>query len=201
MSRHPDVDAYIDSAAAFAQPILRTVREAMHAASPEIEEAMKWGMPSFLHKGRIIAHMAAFKAHATLTFWREEVVGDVASSGAMGQFGRITDPDELPSAQALTTLARKAIALAEQPRQTRKTDPAQALPTIPPDLAEALAQDDAARAGFEALRPSHQREYLQWIGDAKRPETRRRRIDQALVQLREGKSQNWKYERRAPQPG
>ena len=91
MPRDPRVDAYIASKADFARPILEHLREAVHAACPEVEETIKWSMPSFTCKGRILAHMAAFKAHASFGFWQgKEVVGDTGAEGdAMGQFGRI----------------------------------------------------------------------------------------------------------------
>ena len=54
---------------------------------------------------------------------------------------------------------------------------------VPEDLAEALARDDPARAAFEGLSFSHKREYVRSITDAKRPETRARRIELTIQQL------------------
>jgi uncharacterized protein YdeI (YjbR/CyaY-like superfamily) len=48
---------------------------------------------------------------------------------------------------------------------------------------------------FEAFAPSCRREYLMWVADAKRDETRARRIAQAVAQIGEGKKMNWKYEK------
>jgi hypothetical protein len=58
---------------------------------------------------------------------------------------------------------------------------------VPPDLAEALAAEPAAGAAFDTLSFSHRREYVQWITEAKRPETRARRVSGAIDRLREGK--------------
>jgi hypothetical protein len=58
---------------------------------------------------------------------------------------------------------------------------------VPPELAAALAADSQARNAFERLSYTHRREYADWIAEAKREDTRRRRIDQALAMLREGK--------------
>ena len=52
-SRDPRIDAYIERAAPFAQPILARLREQVHAACPEVEEGIKWGMPSFVYGGKI----------------------------------------------------------------------------------------------------------------------------------------------------
>lgn len=54
---------------------------------------------------------------------------------------------------------------------------------VPVDLAEALARNGAARAAFESLSFSHKREYVRSITEAKRPETRARRIELAIEQL------------------
>ena len=51
---------------------------------------------------------------------------------------------------------------------------------IPPDLSEALAAGDKAEENFKAFRPSSKRIILEWILNAKRPETRRRRIEETV---------------------
>lgn len=58
--------------------------------------------------------------------------------------------------------------------------------TVPEALANALARDDAARAAFDGLAYSHRKEYARWIEEAKRAETRERRVAQTLARLREG---------------
>jgi hypothetical protein len=58
---------------------------------------------------------------------------------------------------------------------------------VPPDLAEALAEEPGAAGTFDRLSFSHRREYVQWITEAKRPETRARRVADALERLRAGK--------------
>ena len=63
-------------------------------------------------------------------------------------------------------------------------------------LKKALGQNKKATAAFESFSPSHKREYTEWISDAKRDETRQRRIETAVAQMAEGKSLNWKYQRK-----
>ena len=58
---------------------------------------------------------------------------------------------------------------------------------VPADLAEALAQDEEARASFDGLSYTHRKECARWVGEPKRPETRDRRLAKALELLREGK--------------
>jgi hypothetical protein len=196
--RDPRVDAYIKKAAPFARPILTEIRETVHASCPDVEEAMKWSFPHFVYKG-MLCSMASFKEHAALGFWKGALVlGRGRGAGAMGHFGRLTKLSDLPSKKTLAGYVKKAATLNElgvkEPREPRK--PAPKTPKVPADLAAALAKDSKAQAGFEGLSPSHKREYLEWIGEAKADETRARRLAQAIAWMADGKSRNWKYERR-----
>lgn len=195
----PRVDAYIAKSATFAQPVLRHLRRVVHAACPAAEETIKWGFPHFVHRGNLCA-MAAFKAHCAFHFWLgEQVLGGKtgAEDEAMGQFGRIGAIADLPSERELTRLVKKAAALNEaggrrtdgRPKRSRPEAP------VPDDLAAALKKNAAARRTFEAFSPSHRREYLEWITEAKRPETRARRLATTLEWLAAGKARNWKYDK------
>ena len=96
-TRDDRVDAYIERKAEFARPILTHLRDRVHAACPEVEEAIKWSSPAFLYKGQILCSMAAFKGHAAFGFWRgAEVTGTPEERSAMGQFGRIATIADLP---------------------------------------------------------------------------------------------------------
>ena len=197
MSRDPRIDAYIERQADFARPILDHLRDAVHAARPDVEEGLKWSMPHFLINGRILAGMAAFKGHATFGFWRGgEVVGSSgAPREAMGQFGRLTKVEDLPPPAELDAMIRKAAELAEAgpaPRPAKAPKPD--LPT-PPDLRAAIDAEPKAAATFDAFPPGCRREYCEWIVEAKRPETRAKRVAQAVEWLAEGKKRNWKYEK------
>ena len=108
--KDPRVDSYIEQAAPFAQPLLRLLRTAVHAGCPEAEETIKWRMPFFMHGGRILGHMAAFKQHCALGFWHgREAAERGKDAEAMGQFGRISCRADLPSAAALKAIV-KAVA-------------------------------------------------------------------------------------------
>jgi uncharacterized protein YdeI (YjbR/CyaY-like superfamily) len=56
-------------------------------------------------------------------------------------------------------------------------------PSVPDDLRAALDADPPAREAWDALPPSHRREYLDWILEAKRDDTRARRVDRTLAML------------------
>ena len=188
------IDDYIAKAAPFAQPILRHIRAAVHSAVPGLVETIKWSMPHFLHNGKNLAGMAAFKAHCAMM-----IHGDGRQGDAMGQYGKITALGDLPGDNELKSklvAARERIdsegtALKKKPAGAKVAKPE--LP-ITAEFASALATSPAAKAALEALAASHRREYVEWIADAKRPETRDKRIATAIAQLFEGKKLNWKYE-------
>ena len=196
MKKDERIDAYIERQAEFAKPILTHLREVVHAACPECEEALKWGAPAFLYKGQILAHMAAFKAHASFGFWRGSLVVGNENEGAagMGQFGRLTAIDDLPPRPQLEALVAKAMRLTDEgvkaPRDKHKKAPA----TVPQDLRAALDANTAAGATFAGFPPGAQRDYVDWIEGAKREETRTKRLNQAIEWLAEGKRRHWKYE-------
>lgn len=197
MSRDPRIDVYIERQADFAKPILNHLREAVHAACPEAEEAIKWGMPAFLYKRELLANMAAFKAHATFGFWKGSLIlGDTDKQRtAMGQFGRLTSVDDLPEPDVLQGLIRKAMVLTDEGVKPVRNKTVKADIPVPEDLEAALRENPAAEAIFADFPPSCRREYLEWIVEAKRPETRAKRIAQAVEWMAEGKRRNWKYEK------
>lgn len=190
----PRFDEYIAKAAPFAQPILRHIRQLVHEAVPDLVETMKWSMPHFVHKGKNLAGMAAFKAHCAMM-----IHGDGRQGDAMGQFGKIASVADLPGDNELKS---KIVAAAERIESegtaVRKKPAAAKAPKadlpMPAAFAAALEGNPAAKATLEAFAPSHRREYVQWIAEAKAEATRDRRIAQAIEWLGEGKKRNWKYE-------
>ena len=194
MSRDPRVDAYIERAQPFARPILAHVRERVHAAAPEVEEALKWGAPGFLIDGRILLIMAAFKAHAVLNFWRgQELRGEDANADGMGQFGKLKTIADLPPDAEFDRLIREAADLSRAASAPRKVKHVPA--EMHADFATALEAAPAAKVNFDNFPPGCRRDYVDWIAGAKREETRSKRIATAVEWLSEGKKRNWKYER------
>jgi hypothetical protein len=197
--RNSRVDAYISSAPDFAKPILNHLRELVHTACPDVQETMKWSRPHFLHNG-LLCGMSAFKRHCAFGFWLGEMVLGAASTAAagrdgMGQFGRITSLADLPGDKQLLTLIKKAVQLndsgVKRPAAPRTAEK-QAL-ILPGCFTAALKKNKKALATFEAFSYSHKKEYVEWITEAKREETRQKRIETMLTWLAEGKSRNWKY--------
>jgi uncharacterized protein YdeI (YjbR/CyaY-like superfamily) len=194
-ARNPKVDAYIAKAKPFAQPILKHIRKAVHAGCPEVEETIKWSTPHFTWHGMLCA-MAAFKEHVRFGFWKGELLGLGGDASGVTQFGRITSIDDLPPEKTLVALVKKAAKLnAEGVRSPRLARPASRRTVDVPDyVLDALKTDNKARQTFDAFSPSHRREYVEWITEAKRHETRTRRLETMLAWLKEGKPRNWKHQ-------
>jgi uncharacterized protein YdeI (YjbR/CyaY-like superfamily) len=153
-------------------------------------------MPAYLSDGKILLITAGFKGHAALNFWRGQELGSSHSSvGAMGQFGRITSVDELPSDAELDRRIREAAELAKNapaPRKAKHEPKPEA--AMHPDFAAALDSAPKAKATLDGFPPSARRDYLEWVADAKQDATRAKRIATAIEWLSEGKRRNWKYE-------
>ena len=193
----PRIDAYIRKSATFAQPILKHLRAVVHAASPRIEETMKWSFPHFMYEG-MLCSMAAFKGHATFGFWKGSLIvdrGGRPTERAMGQFGRLTKVSDLPSKKALIGLIREAMRLNDEglPAPTRVRSKRARPLVIPAELAAALKKNTRARAAFDSFSRSQQREYAEWIAEAKREATRTQRLATTIEWLSQGKSRYWQY--------
>lgn len=163
---------------------------------PQVEETLKWSAPAFTLDGKILLIMAAFKAHAAINFWRgQELRGDEATADAMGQFGKLTSIKDLPSDDELDRLIAEAVRLAATAPAPRKAkhEPRPAA-EIHPEFAAALARAPNAKTVLDGFPPSAQRDYLDWIAEAKQDSTRAKRIATAIEWLGEGKRRHWKYQ-------
>ncbi len=192
MAQDQRIDHYIAKAQPFARPILLHLRTLVHRALPDTEETIKWGMPHFTVAGKNLVGIAAFKHHASLVIHNRPAIGE-----GMGQFGKLTSLADLPSDDAILDTLKAARAELESGAKRARKAKASIKPEspVPDDFANALQDALTASAEFDRLAPSHRREYLAWITEAKRPETRAKRIAIAVEWLSEGKKRNWKYEK------
>ena len=200
------VDAYIAKAAPFAQPVLNHLRALTHKACPEVEEEIKWGRPFFLYRGTILCNISAFKAHCAFGFWGAEIgkvlkEDGVVQEGGMGSLGKIASVKDLPEDKALLGYLRQAVVFVDEGKgetmmavSRRVVKAPKAAVETPAEFRAALKKNKAAGKVFEAFSPSCKREYVEWIADAKREETRERRVAQAVEWIAEGKQRNWKYQ-------
>ena len=187
-NRIAQVDAYIAKSAEFARPILRKIRELFHKAHPELQEVMKWSFPHFEYKG-LVGSMAAFKQHCSFGLWKASLLKDAnklfEAVGNTSMGGRkISSLAEMPSDKVIIEYIRKAIALNEEgikaPAAKRKKKKEL---TVPHYFLAALKKNNQAFATFEAFSPSKQREYVEWVTEAKQEATRSKRLATAIEWL------------------
>ncbi|HEY3429608.1 MAG TPA: YdeI/OmpD-associated family protein [Cyclobacteriaceae bacterium] len=192
--RSARVDDYIINSPEFARPILEHLRELVHQACPQVEESIKWGVPSFEYKGLLFG-FAAFKAHCGFGFWKFKLLKDpkdfLNSNGAMTKVKSIKD---LPPNKVILDFIRQAKKLnndgVKLPSRTKKVSKPIIVPTY---FSKVLQSNKIASATFRAFSPSHRREYIEWITEAKTETTREKRLKTTLEWLEQGKPRNWKY--------
>lgn len=199
------VDDYIGKAPNFAQPILEKLRKAVHKGCPEAVEEIKWGVPHFTHNG-ILCGMAFFKQHVSFGFWRSKELDDPAGLFETGTGKKASmcnahfhSVKEVPTQKVLVDYVKRAARLnAEDSKAKKKSVKKKAKKKIsvkvPVDLAALLKKNKRARETFENFAPSHKRDYVEWITEAKRETTRAKRLATTIEWLAEGKKRHWKYE-------
>lgn len=188
------VDAYIAKSADFAKPVLTKLRELVHAACPDCEETLKWGNPTFMYSG-IMCGMVAFKERCILHFWKGAlIVNDGDGDPHWARLNQLVKVSDIPPKSVMTGYIKKAMELNASDAKVPKRPVKPKKELVAPDVfLSALAKNKKAKATFDGFSPSHKREYLEWIIDAKGEDTRARRIAQAMEWMAEGKPRNWKY--------
>jgi len=145
-----------------------------------------------MYKG-VLFGMAGFKNHCAFGFWKGEMLFP-DNPQAMRNFARITSLSDLPRDEIIIALVKEAARSnaagekkAAKPRRAKQDLP------MPEELSKALKKSPKAMAAFENFSPSHKREYVEWITDAKTDDTRTRRLVTAIEWIAGGKPRNWKY--------
>jgi uncharacterized protein YdeI (YjbR/CyaY-like superfamily) len=182
------IDAYIEKAGDFAKPILNRMRKLVHDLCPNVEETIKWNTPFYVYKGSLMT-TPAFKQHCAVIFWK----GRLILGKEREKLRRLTSAADLPGDKVLREYIRKAVELNETGVKAPRSPKAKKTVAVPDYFLAALRKNKKAQAAFEKFSPSHKREYVEWIAEAKREETRAKRIETAIKWMAEGKSRNWKY--------
>jgi uncharacterized protein YdeI (YjbR/CyaY-like superfamily) len=196
------IETYIGQAADFAKPILSHLRDLVHDTCPDVQETWKWSFPNFYYCNTGLCSIAAFKHHCAFSFWKGAIMPDpdgiliITGKEAMGNLGKITSLQDLPSDAILKKYLKAAMHLneigAKVPRK-KQTDEVRVELTVPTDFDTALRSSLQAIHYFEQFSYSHKKEYIEWIEEAKTIATRYKRIAQAIEWIMDGKSRNWKY--------
>lgn len=199
MAKPKSIDEYLAKLeGSFAHPILSRVREIIHETAPQVQEAIKWGSPSFEYKGLMMS-IVAFKNFAAVWFHKGALFNDPkglleASSEetkAMRKYAiaRLEDLDE----EGLRGLVLEAVEKNESGEQVKGFNQRDKKYDSSDLLNEALEGNARAKETFESLTPSRQREYVEHIESAKQEATKQRRLEKSLGLLEQGLGLNDKY--------
>lgn len=198
----PQVDEYIASMADFAKPVLTKIRNLIRLRHSELEETIKWNFPNYTLNGKIVCYMAGFKHHCAFGFrgaanLDSSVKVETITRTAMGNLGKITSVEDLPSDSELSRMIDSAVAEIIENREKKSSTVKRIKKVIvPADLMKALTANAVAQATFKALSNSGKKDYVEWITQAKTQKTRSKRLLQAIEWMNEGKDRNWKYRKK-----
>lgn len=183
-----------------AAPLWRSELESLRKIlkSTGLWEEVKWGAPCYTFGGANIVGLGAFKTYFGLWFFQGALLRDPSKVLVNAQEGRtramrqwrMTSAGEI-DAPAIKKYVEEAIALAKAGKRVAKS-PAKKL-VMPDELAAALAKNRKAGAAFKALTPGRQREYADYVSEAKREETRAKRVGKILPMITAGLGLNDKY--------
>jgi len=178
------IDIYIQNAAPFSHQILLHFRQLVHDTIPDVEEQIKWKFPHFIYKKEVICSMAAFSKHCAFSFPKAALMKDktllekAKSEEAMGHFGKIITLKDLPADSKIKAYIKESVSLIGQ--KSQKKIPAI---TIPKLLNKLLEENKKAADCFLKMSPSHQKEYINYITEAKKEETQKRRAEKVLEMI------------------
>jgi len=200
----PAIDTYIAKAEEFARPILEHWRTLVHQNCPDVEEAIKWGIPHFDYKGDHMCVMAAHKAHCSFTFLKGQLMTDPRLKAAKDLkpvkrlLGKITQFSELLPDQEFIAMIKEAVQLNEKGVKVQREKSTEEKPKVletPDYFQDELEGNPKAKEVFESKSNSFRKEYIIWISDAKTDATRQKRIAEALEWISEGKGRFWKHQK------
>jgi len=182
------IEEYVESAPDRAAE-LRRLREIL--LSTGLEETIKWGAPCYVHAGRNVVSLGAFKSYVGLWFFQGALLEDPEGVLVNAQRGKTKamrqwrfESDRDIRVRPIKAYVREAMGLAEQGREV---PPDRDRPIdVPAELEATLAEDQATRKAFDALTPGKRREYADHVAEAKREATRQRRVEKIMPMIRAG---------------
>ncbi|MEL6551116.1 MAG: YdeI/OmpD-associated family protein [Pseudomonadota bacterium] len=157
-----------------------------------LSEHLKWGHPCYMHAGRNVAILGAFRDNVRLSIFDAALLADPA--GILERQGPNTAHPDMIRISKLADVSRLAPTirayLAEAmdharagrrpPRERREIN-------LPEELIEVLDADPELAEAFHALTPGRQKSYAIHVGGAKKPATRRARIERCRPRILAGK--------------
>jgi uncharacterized protein YdeI (YjbR/CyaY-like superfamily) len=185
---HPEIDKFIDSLSGWQHEICVELRKAIHKSLTNGYEDWKWGCNFKNSKGTMIAGLWAFKKHVALIFFEGVQIEDkykIFTDGLDNKRSRVIkffslDDFNKEKLKQIEEYLEASKDLNPTPRPIKKV-PVQ---KIPKEI-EKILKDNNVLKNFKSMSNSHQKEYLEYIKEAKKEETRQRRILHTIERLKE----------------
>jgi uncharacterized protein YdeI (YjbR/CyaY-like superfamily) len=195
MNRYESVDDYIEASEQWRAELVQ-LRKILQAT--QLEETVKWGGPCYTYAGKNIVGMGAFKSYVGLWFHQGALLTDKKKVLINAQEGKtkalrqwqFRSKKEIDT-RLIQSYVKEAVQLQDsgqeiKPKRNRALK-------IPPQLETALGKNKKTRAGFEDLTPGRKREYAEYIADAKREETKLKRLEKIIPMIQAGRGLHDKY--------
>ncbi len=164
----------------------------------ELEPAIKWGGPVYTLNGKNVVGIGAFKNHYGLWFFNGALLKENTSLLINAQEGktkalrqiRFEESDELKTS-ILLPYVQEAIQNQKEGKEIKPVKNKKVV--IPTQLSEAIEKDEELKESFEAMTPGCKREYAEYISEAKKEETKLRRLEKIIPMIKSKKRLNDKY--------
>lgn len=197
MIQTEQINQYIGEQPEWQRKLLVRLRQLIHSVDPAIMETWRWHGPHFDYNDHIMIGFHAFKEHVAVWFHKGMLIKDPkklfekADDKGMRSY-KLREEDAINEA-AFLDLVKKAVVLNAKGVKLSDAKPARKALVVPKELEVILNKDGTARKHWEHFPYSHRKEYVEWITDAKREETRTRRIAEAYQKIRDGVGHSEKH--------
>lgn len=199
MNSNKTVDDYLKAKSSW-QTELVLLRAILLEAG--LEEGIKWGAPMYMVNGKNVVGLAAFKNYVAIWFFQGGLLKDTAGKLVNAQEGktkalrqwRFNNLQEIEQDKELIkAYVQEAIANARAGKEIKPQRKKEII--IPDELQQSLSEDAELSKAFQSLTPGRQREYADYIAEAKLSETRQKRLQKIIPMILEGKGLNDKYKK------
>ncbi len=198
-SKEKTVEAYLDNAGEW-KNALKHLRKA--ALSFDLDEAIKWQYPVYSLNGKNVIGLAAFKNHFGIWFFQGALLKDKnkklinaqpGKTKAMLQWRFESETEMKKDLKLIKEYMKESIANTKAGKEIKKAKPLSKKVIIPKELQALLNKSKKVQAAFDKFTPSKQREYCEYIAEAKRAATKVKRLEKIKPMILDGIGLNDKY--------
>lgn len=165
----------------------------------DLEETIKWGAPVYMYKGKNLISIAAFKEHYAMWFFQGGLLEENTALLSNAQEGKTQamrqirfEKGDILDLQIISSYIDETIKQAKEGKKMKQINPAVKAGSSPA-LMVLLEKDEYLKQAFTQLTPGRQKEYINYIAEAKKEETKSARLEKIYPLILEGKGLNDRY--------